>query len=430
MVKYIMILKAKNQVYRLIEAVQGYLKIDLFYLIKGESWLLLGKAIGLMASFALSLAWANWINKEIYGYYQYILSLVGVISVFSLPELGAAIIQATARNFEGSFVRGFKIQLKWGLLASLSCLAIAGYYWLKGNTNLPLAFLVIALFLPLFNASIIYLAFLWGKKLFNIQIRYDSTTQVVAALVIILTLFSIKTYLSDWPIYLLLLLIFAVYYAARTSLRFFFFLRTKSKFRPNSKEDPKTISFGKHLTFSGLADLVASNLDKILLFHYLGAVQLAIYSFATLIPEQLNSLLKQISNLTLPKFSLRSREEIRATLLKKFFYLAALIAVLALGYIIIAPFVYQFLFPKYLSSLPYSQIYVLSIIPLSFSIGAVLRAKMMIKEIYQIRIITPIVRALLFIVLIPMYGIWGAIFALLGTRVFIALLSLYFFRKI
>jgi len=425
-----MLIKTKNQIFHLIEALQRYLKIDLFYLIKGESWLLLGKAIGLMASFALSLAWANWIDKEIYGHYRYILSLVGIISIFSLPEMGAAVVQAVARNLEGSFLRVFKIQLKWGLLASLAAVVIAGYYWLMGNANLPLTFLVIALFLPLFNASVTYLAFLWGKKLFNVQIIYDSTTQVVAASAIVLTLFLIKTYWADWPTYLILSLIFAVYFLSRTSLRFFFFLRTKSKFRPNSKEDPKTISFGKHLTLSGLADLVAGNLDKILLFHYLGAVQLAVYSFATLIPEQLNSLLKQISNLTLPKFSLRSRKEIRDTLLKKLFYLSVLIAILALGYIAIAPFVYQFLFPKYLSSLPYSQIYVLSIIPLSFSVGAVLRAKMMVKQIYQIRLITPIVRALLFIVLIPMYGIWGAILALLGIRIFTALISLFFLRKI
>ena len=55
---------------------------------------------------------------------------------------------------------------------------------------------------------------------------------------------------------------------------------------------------------------------------------------------------------------------------------------------------------------------------------------MMVKQIYQIRLIAPIIRALLFIVLIPMYGIWGAILALLGIRIFTALISLFFLRKI
>ncbi|MHA1751334.1 MAG: hypothetical protein ACTSYZ_03105, partial [Candidatus Helarchaeota archaeon] len=124
---------------------QKYFKIDFFYLIKGEFWLMTGKIISMITSFFLSLAWANWISQNIYGNYQYILSLAGIISIFSLPEIGTAVTQAVARGFEGSFLKGFKTQLKWGLLASLSALGITGYYWSQGNKNLPLCFLIIAL---------------------------------------------------------------------------------------------------------------------------------------------------------------------------------------------------------------------------------------------------------------------------------------------
>ena len=410
---------------------QKYFKIDFFYLIKGEFWLMTGKIISMITSFFLSLAWANWVSQNIYGNYQYILSLVGIISIFSLPELSTAVTQAVARGLEGSFIRGFKVKLKWGILASLSALGVAGYYWLQDNENLPLCFLIIALFLPLFNASLIYISFLSGRKLFNVQVKYESITQVIAAAAMIFTLFCINKFLLNLPDFLTLFLLIGVYFLFRTLLRFFFFIKTKTQFSPNKKEDPKTISYGKHLTLAQVIDIFANNLDKMLLFHYLGAAELAVYSFAILVPKQINVFLKHISALAFPKFSVREIEEIKKTLLKKIIYLTILISFLVGVYIVISPIIYKIFFPKYLSSISYSKLYALSIIPVCFSfIGGVFRAKMMTKQIYQIKIIAPLVRASLFLILIPLFGLWGGILAILGARIFNALLFIYLFKKI
>jgi len=270
-----------------------------------------------------------------------------------------------------------------------------------------------------------------GRKLFNIQVKYDSITQIIAAFIMILTLFSIKQFLFDIPTHIILLLTIIVYFLSRTILRFFFLIKTKIKFVPNIKEDPKTVNYGKHLTLAGAIDIFSGNLDKILLFHYLGAIELAIYSFAILVPKQINMFLKHIGALALPKFSTRSKEEIKKTIIKKMFYLAILISILVLIYIIIAPYIYQIFFPKYLNSVSFSRIYALSIIPLSFAIiGEIFRAKIMTKQIYQIRIVPSLVRAGLFIILIPLYGIWGAVLGILGTRIFYVFFAFFLFRKI
>ena len=413
----------------LIYKLQRYFKIDFIYLIKGESWLAIGKVVSMAISFVVAWAWANWMDKGVYGNYQYVLSLVGIISIFSLPEMETATIQAVARRFEGSFIQGFKTKLKWGLLGSLSALIIAGYYFFQGNANLPLVFLVVALFIFFFNACLAYTGLLTGRRLFSVQVKYNAVTQVVAGLVMLLTLFLIKEFFFDLPNYSVLFLIISVYFVSRTLLRFFFLVRTKRKFSPNTKEDPKTIPYGKKLSFSLVIDFLASSLDKILVFHYLGAIELAVYAFAVLVPEQLHTFIKQVNTLVMPKFSVRSKARIRATILKKMSYLALLVSILALAYLIIAPFVYQIFFPKYLDSIPYSRIYALSVIPLAFSMATVFRAKMMVKQLYQIRIIVPIIRAGLFLILIPLYGLWGAISAILIIRIFAAFLSIFFFKK-
>lgn len=414
----------------LIYKLQKYFKIDFIYLIKGEFWLAVGRIISMATAFVMAWAWANWVDKEIYGNYQYIFSLVGIISIFSLHGVGWAVVQAVARGFEGSFVRGFKTQLKWGLLASLSALIIAGYYWVQGNKNFPLVFLVVAVFLFLFNALLIYTSFLTGKKLFGVQVRYESIVQVVAVLAMLTALFSVKTSLAHLPDFIILLLLVSVYFVSRTFLNFIFFLRTKAKFSPNKKEDPKTISYGKHLSLSGLSEIVTNHLDKILLFHYLGAVELAIYIFASLLPQQIKVLIKHISFLIVPKFSVRSKESIKKTLLKKTSYLAILITGVVLVYIILAPYIYQIFFPKYLEAVNYSRIYALSIIPLAFSlITTVFMAKMMVRQVYQARITLSLVRAGLFVIFIPLYGIWGAVLAVLGVRLFSAFLFVFLFKK-
>ena len=421
----------KNKTFLYIHKLQQYLKIDLIYLIKGEFWIIIDKIISIVTSFLLALAWANWIDKNTYGNYQYILSVVGIISIFSLPEMGKAVTQAIARGYEGAFLRGFKTKLKWGTLTSLSALCIAGYYWLSGNENLPLAFLIIALLMPLFKALIVYIDFLTGKKRFDIQTKYNATTQIIAAIIMIFALFVVKSFLSETPNAIILLLLVSTYFVSRTFLRFFFFLRTKTKFKPNRQEDPKTVPFGKHLTLTGIIDIAANRLDAILLFHFLGATELAIYFFATLIPKQINAFIADTNVLALPKFSVRSRALIKKNILKKICYFIIFISLIVLVYVALAPFIYNTFFPKYSDAIPYTKLYALSLIPLCFSIiGVALRAKMMTKQIYQIRISASLIRVGLFFILIPLYGTWGAVLGILGTRIAHAFLFLLFLRKI
>ena len=63
-------------------------------------------------------------------------------------------------------------------------------------------------------------------------------------------------------------------------------------------------------------------------------------------------------------------------------------------------------------------------------ISEIFKAKMVIKEIYQIRIIGPLVKIGLSVVLIPLYGIWGAILSALFARTFNVFLYLFLFRKV
>ena len=171
----------KIKIRRLLVWSQKYTQTDMVYLAEGGFWLTLGQMVSTAASFLLAIAFANLLDPITYGNYRYVLSLIGMLSVLTLTGMGIAITQATARGLEGSFYTGFKTKLKWGLLASLASIGLAGYYWLQGNNLLPIPLLISATFLPLMQASQVYKDLLIGKKLFDIQTKYSTLSQIISS---------------------------------------------------------------------------------------------------------------------------------------------------------------------------------------------------------------------------------------------------------
>ncbi|MBI2626202.1 MAG: hypothetical protein HYW69_01240, partial [Candidatus Nealsonbacteria bacterium] len=193
--------------------------------------------------------------------------------------------------------------------------------------------------------------------------------------------------------------------------------------------DPQTISYGKHLSLMGVISSIANRLDSPLLFNYIGPVQLAIYSFATIIPQQIENVLGHIETLAFPKLASKSQTEMKASLMKKFWRLALLTVIVMLIYIMVIPFFYKIFFPRYLDSILYSQIFMLSSISLPISLlGTAFKAKMMKKELYLMKA-GAFSKIVLMAILIPLYGIWGAIAAAIATEIFKSGLVLFLFLK-
>lgn len=414
--------KIKNLIYSLLKKSERYTQTDMVYLAKGGFWLTLGQVISTAASFLLAIAFANLLDPVTYGNYKYILSLVGMLGIFALTGIGTAIAQAVARGLENSFYTGFKAKLKWGLLGSLVAIGGAIYYWIRGNSLLPIPLLISAVFSPLMLASQIYGSFLVGRRLFSIQVKYSVLSRIVSAGAIITTLFITKN----------LFWLIAVYLVSHTLLNYSFYIIIESKFKPNKKEDSETLSYGLHLSLMNVLNQVAFYLDRILIFHYLGAVKLAIYQFAIAPPEQIKALLKNIQPLALPKFAKREKKEIKSTILKKagkFFLI--LLPIVSL-YILIAPFLYKIFFPQYLKSIFYSQLFILSLlcVPFSFLGIIILQSQKAQKQLYQLNIFSSVVQIIILFLFVYFYGLLGVVLARIISRFIEAGLSLWLVKKV
>ncbi len=410
--------KIRSKTYNLLRWTEKYTQTDMVYLTKGGFWLTTGNVIASVSSFVLAIAFGNLLTKETYGIYKYILSILGLLVIANLPGMETSVSRSVARHLDGSFFDSLKAKIKYGFLGGLASLILSGYYYHGQNNTLALCFLIAAIFLPFMDSLQIYQAILNGKKLFKDSAKYTAGGQIIVAGTMIIALLLTKN----------IFLIIAVYLLSSTLSRLIFLKITVSKTKLNKTKDPAAVPFGIHLTAMNVLGMIADQLDKIIMWHFLGAAALAVYSFALAPVSQITNFLKSVPQLSLPKFASQNKEEIKKTLPKKMAKFFLILLAGTLIYIFLVPYFFKIFFPQYLESIKYSIFYSLAILFFPQKIiSSALTMHAKTKVLYIIQTINPVVRIILLFVLLPIYGINGAIAAiLLGLLVNTFLLSYYF----
>lgn len=414
-------LRIKNKIKNLLLWSQKYTQTDMLYVAKGGFWLFMGQMVNFLANFLLIMAFTNWLSKETFGTYKYVLSLLGILSIPSLSGLSSAVLNAAAKNEDGSFLPALKLKLKWGFWGSLASLAVAFYYFLNSNQILAICFLIVACFLPFFNSFSLYDSFLAGKKKFALQNKFGILTQIISLIFLGGTVFFTKN------IFIILL----AYFLPLTLIYIIFFYLTKKNIDPKNKSDPETLSFGKHLSLMGIWGNISSQADKIILWHFFGPVPLAIYSLAMMMPDKIKDTLKIIGSLAMPKLVTKPIQELKKSIPARTLQLFALAIPVMLLYILIAPYIFKWFFPQYVGAVIYSQVYAL--ILLSFPrvlAGSVLSAKQKTKELYIGSLALTPVYWIMLLTLIPFFGLWGAIVSFLILEAVTFILQWIQFKKI
>src|SRR3989344_5205448 len=128
--------KLRAFTYSILRKTELYTKIDMIYFTKGGFWFTLTFVITAVASFLLTIVFANYLDKESYGLYKYVFSVYGILGAISFSSLDVLIVQTVTKGNDGVLRRAFSYSLKWNIPFLITTLGIAGYYYL--NTNLSL----------------------------------------------------------------------------------------------------------------------------------------------------------------------------------------------------------------------------------------------------------------------------------------------------
>lgn len=406
-----------------LKTAEYYLRTDVRYMLRGGFWLAAGQGVSIAAGFCLSLAFGNLVAKEVFGLYKFVFSLAGLFASISPTGIGTSITQAVARGYDGALKKGVYTYFLWSIGAILITLGSSGYYFVTGNDVLGWSLLIVTLCAPLLSGFNLYSSFLKGKKDFQRDTIYGFFLSTVSPLLLIALMTMGKT--TSVPLFV------GVYYLSMTALSVFFHTRTVQVYRPAMLIDPESSSYGIHLSIMSILGRAAAYVDKVLVFHFLGAAPLAIYSFAASPPQyvlRLNSIFK---SLALPKLAARDIPTIKKTLPRKIaiHFMFALAA--TIGYIVLTPYFFALLFPLYLDAIPYSQVLGLTILSApGVWLGQTLTAHMRKGELYLLNTVSPLFKVTLYVVLIPLFGLWGIIGAVLATGLFGFLLAFWVFRRL
>ncbi len=396
--------RLQEKAYRFLRWSERYTKTDMLYVAKSGFWLTLGQVATVVTSFILSILFARLLSKETFGIYKYILSMAGFISTFSLSGMNTAITRAVSQGREESFVKSLPLQLKWTALQFLLLVGVALYYTLQGNHVYGISFAIIALCGPLSTVANSFGAYLQGREDFKTMSLYGITSTLIYLLAMTSTLFFAPT----------LLFLIIIYFISTTGANVYFCYRTIRKYSPSPKKplEQEDSKYAKRLSVMNFISAGASQIDSIIVYHLLGPAELAIYVFSTFIPDRIRNVFNVITSAALPRLSSRKNGAEDASVLRKFMQMTVLACVAIGGYILIAPTLYDLLFPQYEESILYSQIYSISLLMLPSLISLpALYALRRERALYIVNIGLPILKVVISVVAIYGWGILGAIVA-------------------
>lgn len=393
----------KNVVANKIESISAKLGLNLKTIFKNSFWVSTESLFSLVLGLLVVYAMANFLDPNIAGQYKYLISLAAIVASFTIAGVTYAVSREAALGNDSFFHYATNKSLRWSLLPISIAILIASYYSYMGNSVYAFSFLLATVFSVMLANFSIYRSYLSGKENFKLISVYANSVLVVS------TFFTVITfYTTDNLIYLILgtlginfLALLIIYYVVRKSI-------------PNTGIDPQSISkFDEYVYSQSMINVIsvgATHLDKVILFQLLGPVELAVYTFVTVLPEKVRGLLKTFSNIIFPKFVRRDLSTIQDKIFKESsLFLLFLFSVFVIT-LMITPFVFSLFLPKYVEYTYLSLVYSLSIFSvLAIVPYAAIQAKNLKKKLYAYEIVNSIVQIAFVVVGILQGGLLGAI---------------------
>ena len=172
-----------------INKLERIVRTDIRYLVRGFFWFGIQHGVSIVGALVVSVVFANFLPKETYGTYRYVLSLFSLLAISTFTRIDDSLAISVAKGFEGDYLWAFYERAKWGLLGTLAGLVLAGYWYINGSVLLAVLAVIIAVFTPFFEPPTVYNGFLIGKRNFKTMSLVAVVNNIVHSITIIETIF-------------------------------------------------------------------------------------------------------------------------------------------------------------------------------------------------------------------------------------------------
>lgn len=381
-----------------------------------------GRIIAIGSGMLLTVAFANLLPPEIYGTYKYVLATSSFIAAFSLNAIGQGVMRAVATGKKDAVPSIIRTSMLWSIPASIVTLGAATYYFAQGNATLGYGFLFIAVANVLNNGYGLSKSILVAAGDFKANTLSGVPRTLISIAVVLLTLLLTKN----------VVFILLAYFATNTIVAWSLYRYSVKKLHIGDSKDgvSEAVTFGKHASVLGFFMIISGQIDQLLLFHFTGGAELALYTLALMPVKEAQNLLANFTNILFPKLAKKTKEEIRATLPLRIKQMLGLSLLGAIAYVVCVPFLFKYLFPKYLVSILVSQVLAITILfQFKGVIETLLIAHGEIKKRYVAILTSQAIEFILFCTLIPIFGLWGAVWATVISEACAAITLLVIYKR-
>jgi O-antigen/teichoic acid export membrane protein len=405
-------------VYKLItEFIQKTFYVDAHHFLSGGFWLTINQIVVALSGIASTALFAHLLSAQNYGVYRYLIGLSLLFSIFSLTGLSQAILQTTSKGYPRFYQDTLFLQFKSGLGITLIAAIGSLYYYLQNNYILATGCVLISLLQPLINTYQNITLWLQAQK----QFKKSSLINVVKTIFTVTV--SIISVLITKDVVILILSYLLSQAISHIFIHYTFCTKPEQTFQP--KLNGQYLNYAKHTSIQNIISAVAYRIDSILVFTMLGGAELAVYTIAIIIPEQIKGSFKNFSSLLLQKYSSTSNfDVIRSSIKKRSFQFGIILAAITITYIISSPYIISLLFPKYSESVVYSQWFSLAFLSYVYLIPlSLIQATTKKKLLYDFHTIPSVIQIILAPILILFFGFAGAValkIIIQGVRMFLA----------
>ena len=355
---------------------------------------------------ALTVAFANLLTPESFGTYKYVLAAAGLVAAFSANGLMLSLSRAAAQGNLNIIPTVVRTATLWSIPASIGALSISLWYFTNSNTELGFAFLLIAFTNSISNGIGITKGVWQARGEYKLATIVGLPKMILPAAIVLLTILLTKSVV--W-----ILLAYFLSNLLVSWVSYIFMLR-HMRVRSSTEGAKEAIDYGQKVSILGIFQLASAQIDQLLLWHFSTPVALATYALAMTPVNEVRNLLGNFLTVLFPKLATKTKEEAYRTVplrMKQMFIVAAVLTVI---YILLIPFLFKYLFPKYLESVLVSQVLALIILfqPRAI-VDTLFAAHAEMGNRLKILTISQVIDFALALALVPFFGLWGVVWATL-----------------
>lgn len=258
--------------------------------IKNGKWIFLKFGVAALGGWLLSLAFARLGTKETIGQYQYILSLLTVVSLCSLPGLNTAALEAVAKGREAGVIKAVRLSFLFSLLGVVSLVGLGLYHiFFKDNLLIGETLIIVGLLCPLYYAFNTWNIYYDGKSLFKESALRMIVLYIALNVSLVLGLFLKLNVLGLVLVYLLVNIILFIYY----------FLEVVRKIK-NFSDNDIDFKFGVNSSIQRFVFSLSNNIPPLIISVLFGIESVAIYYIGYYMINAGSSLMGMLGYLYIP----------------------------------------------------------------------------------------------------------------------------------